>query len=304
MSYFQSENYYKLISELNSFKISKLDETKLIVISVGSENKLKRKLTGRNLIIDPDYNSLYATLKHLDVKKLNSLNKSAIYSEFRLHRILPVEIKNFLKENFLTEEYYNIIVNTDKSEKDLFASLSSSKKRQVNSSLKKGLKVEIASKAEDIKDFYSILKEHYIKKVRKPLYPLELFLNFHKNNENGYIFIAKYKDNVIGGMVAPVFNNEIIYEWYIAAMDQEYKAEGVYPSVLLTWEVIRFASLNGFRNFDFMGAGPVGKEYGVRRFKLQFGGELLKTLRIKIIHKPALYKLGKLAIDFGLGGKF
>ena len=306
MSYFQSDIYFKLISSIQSSGNLKLINSSFIVIQIGSANIIKNFFSCRNLINDPflikNSNSIFAYKIKNIAESIN--NNKAIFTEFRFHRELP---DGFLKTDLSGIKrfnYYNILLNTDKQENVLFKALSLSKKRQVKSTLKNNIKVIKATVEAEVVDFYNILQYHYKNKVKKPIYPLELFLNFFKNKENGYIFIAKDNEKVIGGMLAPVYHNEVIYEWYIAALDEEYKGKGIYPSVLLTWEAIRFASENGFQYFDFMGAGPVEKEYGVRRFKMQFGGELVKTARIRIIHKPLLYKIGKLALDFGLGKHF
>lgn len=303
MSYFQSENYFKLISSLNSLKVIKLSNPEILITSIGSSNFIKNIFTSRNIIIDPD-DYVLSNILIKDISYLRKINKNAIYTEFRLHRKHSFDFINNNKISCVIEEYYNIIVNTDNSEDELFNSLSSSKKRQVKASLKNNLKIEIAQNSEEVKEFYSILKDHYRKKVKKPVYSLDFFLKFFRNEDSGRIFLAKYNGKIIGGMVVPFFKKEVMYEWFIAAKDYEYKTIGVYPSVLLTWEVIRYASNNGFKTFDFMGAGPVNKEYGVRNFKMQFGGDLIKTARVKIVHKPILFKIGKLAIDIGLGGKF
>jgi lipid II:glycine glycyltransferase (peptidoglycan interpeptide bridge formation enzyme) len=53
---------------------------------------------------------------------------------------------------------------------------------------------------------------------------------------------------------------------------------------------------NGYKVFDFGGAGIPGKEYGVREFKKQFGGKLVNYGRFEKIYRPAIKKI----IFFGL----
>ena len=45
-----------------------------------------------------------------------------------------------------------------------------------------------------------------------------------------------------------------------------------------------------------MGAGKPNEDYGVRDFKLQFGGELVEHGRYNNIFNPSLYKIGLLGI--------
>jgi lipid II:glycine glycyltransferase (peptidoglycan interpeptide bridge formation enzyme) len=51
---------------------------------------------------------------------------------------------------------------------------------------------------------------------------------------------------------------------------------------------------NGYEKFDFGGAGKPDEEYGVRDYKLKFGGELVNWGRFQKVHKPFLMRVGKL----------
>jgi lipid II:glycine glycyltransferase (peptidoglycan interpeptide bridge formation enzyme) len=55
----------------------------------------------------------------------------------------------------------------------------------------------------------------------------------------------------------------------------------VYPSVVSTWQAMQLVVDMGGGMFDFMGAGPRNKEYGVREFKLKFGGEITNEYRYR-----------------------
>jgi len=55
---------------------------------------------------------------------------------------------------------------------------------------------------------------------------------------------------------------------------------------------IEFAIDNGLKLVDFMGAGKPDQKYGVRDFKLQFGGDLVEHGRFKQINNKFLYNLG------------
>ena len=74
-------------------------------------------------------------------------------------------------------------------------------------------------------------------------------------------------------------NSPLFYEWYRASIDE--RIEGVYPSVVATWQAMQLVADMGGGRFDFMGAGRRDKEYGVRQFKLEFGGELTPEYRYR-----------------------
>lgn len=86
---------------------------------------------------------------------------------------------------------------------------------------------------------------------------------------------------------------ELIYDWFAGA-DEKYLRYR--PNDILPWEVMKWGSLNGYKVFDFGGAGIPNVPYGVRDYKLKFGGELVNFGRFENIHKPILMKIGK----FGL----
>ena len=80
----------------------------------------------------------------------------------------------------------------------------------------------------------------------------------------------------------PFFKNKMVYEWYVAGLDRDFKK--AYPSVMATWAGIKYANDHGYTSFDFMGAGIPSQSYGVREFKSKFGGQLLNFGRFTNSH--------------------
>lgn len=105
---------------------------------------------------------------------------------------------------------------------------------------------------------------------------------------------SKYHNKIIGGIMCPILNNRVIYEWFVCGEDGVY--DNIYPSILATWAAIEYAFLNGIERFDFMGAGKPDDDYGVREFKSKFGGELVEHGRFLKINNKMLYNTGKLAL--------
>ena len=107
--------------------------------------------------------------------------------------------------------------------------------------------------------------------------------------------MVKWKDKIIGGIVCPVLEGKTIYELYICGLDQEYK--DLSPSVMATYAAIEYGFKNGFKKFDFMGAGKPSEDYGVRDFKAKFGGDLVEHGRFIKICNPFLFNLGKAGLS-------
>ena len=93
--------------------------------------------------------------------------------------------------------------------------------------------------------------------------------------------------------MCPITPNQEMFEWYIAGLDHDFKGTGIYPSSIATWGAIEYSSRNNIPKFNFMGAGQPEKHYGVRDFKLQFGGQLVNSGRYIKVNKPFLYWLGR-----------
>ena len=312
MSFFQSEIYYNLLKGLPGLEpfIFRGQEpagnhvnwvTGIRHYNTGS---IKRLFTSRVIIIgEPSFLSLSTTelSRRTDWQFRKQTEGSCIYTELRLLEPPKDSGSIALLPYSFIHHYLNIFIDTTLSAELLFSGISVSKRRQVQSSLNAGAIVRQAGSEEEVKIFYQITRELYRKKIKKPLISEEVFLRLFRDKDAGVVLVVIFNDNIVGGMLCPYFEKDEMYEWYIAGQDDEMKMHKVYPSVLVTWEAIRFASASGFRRFNFMGAGISGRQYGARDFKMQFGGELVDAPRYIFVHKPLLYKLGKLAIRLGLG---
>jgi len=188
-------------------------------------------------------------------------------------------------------ERLNFLVDTS-DEQTVKKNISKSKLRQVKKGLKAGAKIISPVSESQLKEFYQILYKLYKYKVKKPLPDYSFFKSFYEQsdkNKLGIINLVEYENKIIGGIVSPVSQNKVIYEWYICGLDQEYKH--VYPSVLATWAAIDYALKNNIRCFDFMGVGTPDKDYGVRDFKSKFGGEMVNYGRFGRINNNLLYAI-------------
>lgn len=94
---------------------------------------------------------------------------------------------------------------------------------------------------------------------------------------------------IMGGMFV-VKDEKRVYEWYVVG------------TVPVTYAGLRYAVETGREVFDFMGAGEPGKPYGVRDFKMQFGGELKELGRWIRVCKRGYYNLGKLIVNANILG--
>lgn len=227
------------------------------------------------------------------LNKLNTeIKGKVIYTEFRNFTDYSDKKLVFQGYQYRFNEHLNFIVSISSLD-EAKAKLSTSKKRQINKSIKNGAEIIEADKIEQVREFYFLLKKLYKEKVGKPLPDIELFEKFFHSDSLGKYLLVKYRENIIGGIMCPVYK-DTIYEWYVCGLDGDF--ENIYPSVLATWAPIEYAANYGIKYFDFMGAGSPNKDYGVREFKSKFGGELVNYGRFKKINSTLLYKIGELGV--------
>jgi serine/alanine adding enzyme len=246
------------------------------------------------------------------LEKCSQTCKKDVYTEIRNFDNKNLNGELLKKNGFERKDWLNIIVNTQLPKEKLFENLHISKRRQVNRSLENGAKIEIAQKEEDVYEFYKILRKVYKRRVKKPLPDWKFFQAFYHANKDknyGFYLLVKYQGKVVAGMLCPITPNEILYEWFIAGLDKEMNSIGIYPSVLVTWAAIEYASQHKIKQFNFMGAGSPHDNYGVRDFKKQFGGEMMDVGRwVKVWSgwrwkAGEWYFLGKRKVGKGEGGK-
>ncbi len=304
-SVFQSPGMYELLESVSGIKpfiLSVLNNETLCSLAMGMIQESKTRIGGffsrRAIIYGPPI-YLHNTTGHCALRLL--VKEISVY--LKKQNVIYVESRNLFNCSDLTDSFrsagweihphYNIHVNlvdinTCKKR------ISKSKNRQIKKSKKNGATVSPATSLKDMNEFYNILKSLYKTKIRTPLPDYDFFKKAYYHPDIIYL-IVKLNDKVIGGIMCPKLKGKIIYEWYICGLDKQY--EGIYPSVLATWGAIEYGYNNGYKLFDFMGAGAPNREYGVREFKMKFGGEVIESDRFRKIIRPGLFRLGSFAIS-------
>ena len=307
-TWFQTPEAYKFYASVSAemlpFAIGVVENEKLMGVVMGyvtKECKNRKQFFSRRAIIigGPLLNeniSDIALSKLLCAVKSRFNNKQIPF----LQKPIYVETRNFHDYSrwkpifeqcgFCYQPHLNIHVLCNEVHK-----MSEQRLRQVKKALKNGVEIEEATSEKEVKDWYKILKNLYAEKIRTPLFSVEFFLEFYRKGWGKYLLV-KHEDKVIGGMMCPVLKGRAIYEWYVCGLDEEYREQ--YPSVMATYAAIEYAKKSKIEMFDFMGAGKPNIPYGVRDFKMEFGGKLVEYGRFLYIRNPFLYKIGKVGVKF------
>lgn len=296
-TWFQTDEayrFYQSVSDMCAFVYGVVEEDKLVGVIVGytpqDKCKFKQYFTMRAIVVGGpllDENISESALTTL-LQTVKEQLGDAIYLEIRnLHDYSGWQ-SIFEANGFVYQPHLNIQVTCN-----AMHSMSEQRVRQVRKALKNGVEICQAQSEQEIRDWYQILKRLYRKKVRTPLWSEEFFLQFYRSGV-GKCLLVKFEGKVIGGMMCPIFAGKANYEWYVCGLDEAYREQ--YPSVMATYAAIEYAKQNDIPMFDFMGAGVPDQPYGVRDFKMEFGGEMVEHGRYLHIRKPLLYKIGKLGV--------
>lgn len=230
-------------------------------------------------------------LDSLLVQCIEGLKRKAIYIEIRNFRDYSRYMSSFEQAGFIYEPHYDYIIDT--SDGVWKQKMESSRMRYVKSSIRQGASIVESPTEEQVRAFYALLKTLYAERVKTPLFPWLLFRKIYEEPFCRYSLV-QYQEKIMGGMLC-VFDESTAYEWFVCGLDGVSKH--VHPSTLATYSAICFAEDNGCKRFDMMGAGAPGDGgYGVREFKMKFGGELVEFGRFRHICNPLLYRIGKTAV--------
>lgn len=240
---------------------------------------------GGPLVKDNDVN----ILEELMVKYDQKVKKIAIYTQIRnLYSMEPIK-KCLQKLGYKYENHLNIIIDLKKSEEVLWKEVHSKRKNEIRRAAKEGTCFTELSDGSAVEKSWPILNEVY-RQAKLPLPDISLFQNMLATGGAETplkIFAALSEGRCIGVMLVLCWRERVI-DWYAGSFQKDLSK---YPNDLLPWEVICWAKKNGYDVFDFGGAGKPDVPYGVRDFKLKFGGELVGFGRFEKIHKKNIMKM-------------
>ena len=224
--------------------------------------------------------------------------KKVVYSQFRNLWNTKDYSEVFHSLGYDFSDHLDIIFDLKKGEEILWKDIHPTRRKQINRGIKRDLQTMIVDYLvpEDLAKCYSILRNVY-KEAKLPFPPITLFSNaidfFYKK---GYFKagLALYKNEIIGFRFFLCYKG-LLYDWYAASNKGHYDK---YPNDILPWEILKWGSEKGYVTFDFGGAGKPNKPYGVRDYKIKFGGEIVNYGRFEKVHKPIIMFMARIGLKF------
>jgi serine/alanine adding enzyme len=178
---------------------------------------------------------------------------------------------------------------------ELISSFKYNRRREILLTLKAGFTYRESESEQEAKVVYGILKNLYKNRTGLPLPPFRYFTDFMKTGLMK-LFIVMDKDVIAGGSFCVIMEKKSVFTFYYCGL-RNYKPKS-YPTHLAVLAAMEYGLMNGLKYLDFMGAGTPGTEYGVRNYKMEFGGDLIEEGRYLKIENKFLYPLGVHVINF------
>lgn len=200
-----------------------------------------------------------------------------------LPKLDNLQFKNPFKRN---QPQRTLVLDLDKSEKELFDALKTKTGYNIKLAQRKGVTIKILDDYSPVfydlvkgtgqrQQFSSFTKEHYMK-----------FFQVKSQDFQVKMFLAEYQGKVIVASVVVFFGNKAIS----LHTGSDYQYRTVKGADLLRWKVILYAKERGLKQYDFWGIDDK-KFPGVSSFKRGFHGrEVEYPLGVDVIFNNTGYQ--------------
>lgn len=224
------------------------------------------------------------------------LKKKVIYGQVRNLRTMDAERQRFEERGFEYEEHFTIHVDLRANVQERWRNLSGNARRQIRRSEKECLVVRSVTKWEDVQEGETIIRRLY-SRIGLPL-PDHTFFKavYDVLHPVGMVrYFGVYSEDELVGILHLLCFKQVLYESYHASKDEHLKK---CPNDALLWNTIKWGHNESYSRLDMGGAGKPGEEYGVRKFKLKFGGALVEVGRFQKTYNVPLYRLGEAGLTY------
>ena len=215
-------------------------------------------------------------------------DKNIIYTEIRNYSDQKKINKVYLDNGFKFVPHLNIIINLTKDIEVLKKELHKEKRHNIGRAKNKGLVFSEISNSNQFENSIALIKETY-NRIKLPGPSTEFLIQSQLNLNDNFKCYGIYLNNELIATRIVLLFNKTVYDWY-AGSNPLYNNK--YANDFIVWNILEMYHNNGFKLFDFGGAGHPDKAYGVRTFKERFGGEYVNFGRYLNIHKHLFYAIG------------
>jgi hypothetical protein len=195
------------------------------------------------------------------------------------------------ERGFVYEDHLNYLIDLSKPVEEMFRRISESGRKAIVRSKRGGVTPEEVQDRSLLPIYYELLRQSH-KRHSVPLADFSLFeavFDILVPKGMAKMLLARVDDRYAAASLEVPFK-AVIFSWY-SGYDRAFRT--VYPNDRLVWHILEWGAQNGYRCFDFGGAGRPWEPYGVRDFKAKFGGELVNYGRNVFVHAPLVMKTAR-----------
>lgn len=268
----------------------------LLPVQITLRGGFLRRLTTRAVV----YGSVLYDPSPVGEEALATLLRT--YTQEVDHEVLFTELRNLSDLSavqpvlndcgFVYEDHLNYLIDLDHPIEQVMQGIGARTRKHIQRGLKKQeVVMEEITERGQMGVCYDLLRKSYAA-ARVPLADQSLFeaaFDVLYSRSMVKFWLARVGDAYVATSVE-LLHKGVMYGWY-GGVDRSYA--GYTPGELLMWHVLKWGVENGYRLYDFGGAGRPDVEYGVRDFKAKFGGELVCYGRNICVHAPALLHLSR-----------
>jgi lipid II:glycine glycyltransferase (peptidoglycan interpeptide bridge formation enzyme) len=272
--------------------------TLLLPVHITLMDGLLRRLTTRSVV----YGSVLCQDNVAGQKALylllntyaKNIASQSLYTELRnLHNV--TNLQPVLRDcGYVYEDHLNYLIDLERPLEDIMQSIGHRTRKQIRREVKKSrVIIKEVNQRDQLIEWYKVLQETYtVAKV--PLADATLFeAAYDILYPRGMVkFLTAWIEDTCVACSAELLFKDVIYGWY-GGVNRAFTA--YVPNEMLIWHILQWGVENGYRVYDFGGAGEPTKEYGVRNFKAKFGGNLVCYGRNVFVQAPGLLRLSKQA---------
>lgn len=296
---FQTSAMYKVFKQTKGYEPHRFwaidEKTKKIIgvlsgVVVSEKEGLMGKFSTRAIIqggplLAPEADR--KVLKELVEAFDEAVKPKAIWSEIWNFNDTKQTLKTL--KNYHFEDHLNFLIDVNRSEEIIWREIHESRRKNINRAIKKDLVIEEVENQAQLDIIYQLVSETY-RRVKVPLSDSGLFKSAYQilvSRGLAKFFLVKHNNDYIGARIVLTYNKKI-YDWYAGASPDSFE---FYPNDYLVWSVLKWGVKNGYKVFDFGGAGKPNVPYGPREFKRRFGGDLTNFGRLIRVYSPWKYRL-------------
>lgn len=208
-----------------------------------------------------------------------------LFTELRNLSALATAQETLNACGFVYEDHLDYLIDLDRPVDALLQSIGARTRKHIRQALKRQeLVIEECTDLAQVRECCGLIEKSYAA-AHTPLVDRSLFeAAFELLYPQGMIkfLLARLGTQPVAASVELPYK-DTIYGWY-SGLDRDYAAYT--PNEVLMWHVLKWGAENGYRVYDFGGAGRPEQAYRVRDFKAKFGGRLVCFGRNRYVHAP------------------